>query len=120
MMCNRDRVVCVMTTGQAWQFRPYKWPEPKQLFHHGVWRGRVASESCLAVLHLVKGVYVSWSNDPPNTKIKDWNVSEMRVCVSLVESMGVLDYMAGRSTRTDDTSTSRSLLTFGKCWIHGR
>jgi parafibromin len=31
-----DRVVCVMTTGQAWQFRPYKWSEPRQLFHHGV------------------------------------------------------------------------------------
>lgn len=30
-----DRVVCVMTTGQAWQFRPYKWTEPKTLFHHG-------------------------------------------------------------------------------------
>lgn len=39
-----DRVVCVMTTGQAWQFRPYKWKEPLSLFHHGefrltVWRG---------------------------------------------------------------------------------
>ena len=33
-MC-RERVVCVMTTGQAWQFRPYKWSEPKQLFHNG-------------------------------------------------------------------------------------
>jgi parafibromin len=30
-----DRVVCVMTTGQEWQFRPYKWAEPKELFHHG-------------------------------------------------------------------------------------
>ncbi|KAF8638874.1 hypothetical protein AX17_001929 [Amanita inopinata Kibby_2008] len=30
-----DRVVCVMTTGQAWQFKPYKWNEPTQLFHHG-------------------------------------------------------------------------------------
>jgi parafibromin len=30
-----DRVVCVMTTGQAWQFKPYKWPEPRALFHHG-------------------------------------------------------------------------------------
>lgn len=30
-----DRVVCVMTTGQEWQFRPYKWSEPKELFHHG-------------------------------------------------------------------------------------
>ncbi|KAF8063554.1 RNA polymerase II-associated protein [Lyophyllum atratum] len=56
-----DRVVCVMTTGQAWQFRPYKWNEPIQLFHH------------------VKGIYVSWSNDPPNTKIKDWNVMELKI-----------------------------------------
>lgn len=30
-----DRVVCVMTTGQEWQFKPYKWSEPKELFHHG-------------------------------------------------------------------------------------
>ena len=29
------RVVCVMTTGQAWQFRPYKWIEPGQLFLNG-------------------------------------------------------------------------------------
>jgi len=50
-----------MTTGQAWQFRPYKWNEPRQLFHH------------------VKGIYVSWSNDPPNTKIKDWNVTELKI-----------------------------------------
>ncbi|KAJ6621878.1 RNA polymerase II-associated protein [Mycena sp. CBHHK59/15] len=56
-----DRVVCVMTTGQAWQFRPYKWNEPIQLFHH------------------VKGIYVSWSNDPPNAKIKDWNVTELKI-----------------------------------------
>ncbi|KIK70719.1 hypothetical protein GYMLUDRAFT_32758 [Collybiopsis luxurians FD-317 M1] len=56
-----DRVVCVMTTGQAWQFRPYKWSEPKVLFHH------------------VKGIYVSWANEPPNTKIKDWNVTELKI-----------------------------------------
>ncbi|KAJ7442643.1 RNA polymerase II-associated protein [Mycena latifolia] len=56
-----DRVVCVMTTGQAWQFRPYKWNEPIQLFHH------------------VKGIYVSWSNEPPNAKIKDWNVTELKI-----------------------------------------
>ena len=30
-----DRVVCVMTTGQEWQFKNYKWKDPKQLFHHG-------------------------------------------------------------------------------------
>ncbi|KAF7298863.1 CDC73-C domain-containing protein [Mycena indigotica] len=56
-----ERVVCVMTTGQAWQFRPYKWNEPIQLFHH------------------VKGIYFSWSNDPPNPKIKDWNVTELKI-----------------------------------------
>ena len=32
---ERDRVICVMTTGQAWQFKPYKWQDPTQLFHHG-------------------------------------------------------------------------------------
>ncbi|THH08708.1 hypothetical protein EW145_g2536 [Phellinidium pouzarii] len=55
-----DRVVAVLTTGQAWQFKPYKWAEPKTLFHH------------------VKGFYVSWANDPPNVKIKDWNVTELK------------------------------------------
>ncbi|KAI5982806.1 RNA pol II accessory factor, Cdc73 family-domain-containing protein [Pisolithus albus] len=56
-----ERVVCVMTTGQVWQFRPYKWSDPRTLFHH------------------VKGVYVTWSNDPPNPKIKDWNVTELKI-----------------------------------------
>lgn len=31
---NRDRVICVVTTGQAWQFRPYKWQDPKVLFRN--------------------------------------------------------------------------------------
>ncbi|EIN07888.1 RNA polymerase II-associated protein [Punctularia strigosozonata HHB-11173 SS5] len=56
-----DRVVCVMTTGQAWQFRKYKWPEPKTLFHH------------------VKGVYFTWTNDPANPSVKDWNVTELKI-----------------------------------------
>jgi len=56
-----ERVVCVMTTGQAWQFRPYKWNEPRTLFHH------------------VKGIYFTWANDPPNAKIKDWNVTELKI-----------------------------------------
>lgn len=30
-----DRVVAVLTTGQAWQFKQYKYNEPKSLFHHG-------------------------------------------------------------------------------------
>ncbi|GAA5883032.1 hypothetical protein JCM16303_006800 [Sporobolomyces ruberrimus] len=56
-----DRVVCVMTTGQEWQFKPYKWKEPKELFQN------------------VKGVYPQWSSDPMNAKIKAWNVSELRI-----------------------------------------
>ncbi|KAK4051531.1 accessory factor associated with RNA polymerase II [Microbotryomycetes sp. JL201] len=56
-----DRVVCVMTTGQEWQFRPYKWKEPKELFHH------------------VKGVFVQWTTDAPNPKVRNWNVTELRV-----------------------------------------
>jgi len=56
-----DRVVCVLTTGQVWQFRPYKWSEPRVLFHH------------------VKGIYVAWANDPPNPKVKDWNVTELKI-----------------------------------------
>ncbi|KAH8924092.1 CDC73-domain-containing protein [Atractiella rhizophila] len=56
-----DRVVCVMTTGQEWQFRPYKWSEPKELFHH------------------VKGVYVRWTSDPPNPKVLGWNVTELKI-----------------------------------------
>jgi hypothetical protein len=31
----RDRVICVVTTGQAWQFKPYKWQDPKTLFRNG-------------------------------------------------------------------------------------
>jgi parafibromin len=36
-----DRVVCVMTTGQEWQFKNYKWKDPNQLFHHGAHQPRV-------------------------------------------------------------------------------
>jgi len=56
-----DRVISVLTTGQSWQFKPYKWPDPKQLFHN------------------VKGVYVQWAHDPPNPAVRDWNVSALKV-----------------------------------------
>ena len=36
---------------------------------------------------VVKGFFVSWSNDPPNTKIKDWNVSELQVRACFFLSM---------------------------------
>lgn len=56
-----DRVVCVVTTGQEWQFRPYKWPEPKALFHH------------------VKGIYFYYANEAPSSSIKEWNVTELKI-----------------------------------------
>lgn len=30
-----SRVVAVFTTGQLWQFKEYRWSEPKELFRHG-------------------------------------------------------------------------------------
>jgi parafibromin len=30
-----SRVVAVFTTGQTWQFKAYKWSEPRELFRHG-------------------------------------------------------------------------------------
>lgn len=27
----------------------------------------------------VKGIYFSWTHDAPNPKIKDWNVTELKV-----------------------------------------
>ncbi|WVF68538.1 hypothetical protein IAT40_003306 [Kwoniella sp. CBS 6097] len=56
-----DRVICVVTTGQAWQFKPYKWQDPRVLFRN------------------VKGVYFQWHNEPVNPTVKDWNVTEMRI-----------------------------------------
>jgi len=81
-----DRVVCVMTTGQAWQFRPYKWSEPKTLFHHGMLpRCTLAPHNLTRfTLFAVKGFYMSWTNDPPNAKIKDWNVTELKVHFQLL------------------------------------
>ena len=77
-----ERVVRVMTTDQVWQFRPYKWNEPRQLFHNGVYISvyiMVLRECANARLVIVKGSYVLWSNDPSNTKIKDWNITELKV-----------------------------------------
>ena len=43
-----DRVVCVMTTGQEWQFKSYKWKDPKQLFHQGAFTSAISVwSSCL-------------------------------------------------------------------------
>ncbi|KAJ1020760.1 hypothetical protein NDA16_004151 [Ustilago loliicola] len=56
-----NRVIAVFTTGQAWQFKTYKWNDPRELFKN------------------VMGVYVRWHNEPQNPNIKDWNVLELQV-----------------------------------------
>lgn len=42
-------------------------------------RGCLIRLTLMAVMGKVKGIYVSWANDPPNPKIKDWNVTELKV-----------------------------------------
>lgn len=71
-----------MTTGQAWQFKPYKWSDPKVLFQHGriILRFIVVAPTNQA---LVKGIYLSLTSDPPNPKITDWNVTELKVCLEM-------------------------------------
>ncbi|KAK9479290.1 RNA pol II accessory factor, Cdc73 family-domain-containing protein [Lipomyces japonicus] len=56
-----DRVVAVFTTGQTWQFRTYKWSDPKELFQK------------------VKGFYVAFAGDPIPENVRQWNVDVVTV-----------------------------------------
>ncbi|KAH8082234.1 RNA pol II accessory factor, Cdc73 family-domain-containing protein [Filobasidium floriforme] len=56
-----DRVLCVFTTGQAWQFKSYKWSEPKDLFRN------------------VLGIYFHLSTEPQHPATKDWNVKLFKI-----------------------------------------
>ena len=47
-----NRVAAVFTTGQAWQFKNYRWTTPQELFKH------------------VLGVYVGWRGDPPPESVR--------------------------------------------------
>jgi parafibromin len=49
-----NRVAAVFTTGQAWQFKSYKWSRPEELFRH------------------VLGVYVGWRGDQVPESIRHW------------------------------------------------
>ncbi|KAL1585076.1 hypothetical protein WHR41_06405 [Cladosporium halotolerans] len=49
-----NRVVAVFTTGQAWQFKNYKWQAPADLFSH------------------VLGVYVGWQGEVVPDTVKGW------------------------------------------------
>ncbi|KAF2395741.1 RNA polymerase II-associated protein [Trichodelitschia bisporula] len=58
-----QRVVAVFTTGQTWQFKPYKWTTPQDLFAH------------------VLGVYVGWAGEPPQAEVRSWGHSVKVVSV---------------------------------------
>lgn len=49
-----NRVVGVFTTGQAWQFKNYKWSNPSDLFKH------------------VLGVYLGWRGEQPPDAVKSF------------------------------------------------
>ncbi|PKI83003.1 Cdc73p [Malassezia vespertilionis] len=56
-----NRVIAVFTTGQTWQFKGYRWSDPRDLFRHAM------------------GVYVRWNNEAPNPQIRDWNVTDLQL-----------------------------------------
>jgi len=49
-----DRVVAVLTTGQTWQFKSYKWQNAPDLFRHAL------------------GVYVGWRGEDVPGTVKGW------------------------------------------------
>ncbi|KNZ50648.1 hypothetical protein VP01_4315g2 [Puccinia sorghi] len=93
-----DRVVCVMTTGQEWQFRPYKWSDPKELFHHG---------------NSFKGFFVQWTHDPPNPKVRAWNVTELRVSRFFNKTCALID----ETKRHIDKSAAADFWRSLEAWI---
>src|SRR5690606_37106468 len=48
------RVVAVFTTGQAWQFKSYKWSTPSELFRN------------------VRGFYIGWDGDDIPATVDSW------------------------------------------------
>ena len=49
-----DRLVAVFTTGQAWQFKSYKWQTPQDLFSH------------------VLGIYLGWRGEQVPETVRGW------------------------------------------------
>ncbi|KAK0528271.1 accessory factor associated with RNA polymerase II [Tilletia horrida] len=56
-----NRVVAVFTTGQMWQFKSYKFKEPRELFKHSM------------------GVHVRYSNETLPPVIRDWNITQLQI-----------------------------------------
>lgn len=58
-----SRVVAIFTTGQPWQFKSYKYPNPVELFTH------------------YPGVYVGWEGENEPENVKNWGRGVMSVKV---------------------------------------
>jgi parafibromin len=58
-----NRVVAVFTTGQAWQFKSYKWTTPAELFRR------------------VPGVYLGWRGDQPPETIRNWGQRVLSIAI---------------------------------------
>ena len=56
-----NRVIAVFTTGQLWQFKNYRWTDPRDLFRNAM------------------GVYARWNNDTPSAQLRDWSVTELQI-----------------------------------------
>ena len=66
-----NRVVAVFTTGQTWQFKGYKWQDPRELFKEAL------------------GVYVGWRGEDLPASVKGWGRGVLSVGVEKwVESKG--------------------------------
>lgn len=79
-----NRVVAVFTTGQAWQFKNYRWSNPAELFRHvqGIylgWRGEEPPESVRAFGHRVLTCAVEKWRDPgqPGAETSRWRDREV-------------------------------------------
>ncbi|KAF7732025.1 accessory factor associated with RNA polymerase II [Apophysomyces ossiformis] len=56
-----DRVCCVFVTGQAWQFKGWKWERPLELFQH------------------VKGFYPRWDGTTVEGQARNWAVADVEI-----------------------------------------
>lgn len=57
---------------------------------------------------VVKGVFVQWTNDAPNPKVRSWNVTELRVRHSLLRSSS-FPSLYNLSAITDKRCNARSI-----------
>jgi parafibromin len=80
-----SRVVAVFTTGQAWQFKSYKWQQPHDLFRHTL------------------GVFVGFRGDQLPETIKSWGRGVLTAQIDKYSSG------AGASSRFRDREVVESI-----------